>query len=187
MDVPRKTVHNLFIELSEARNVPSNYEVYVEFALDGQKIAISSTKPKSATPFWGEPFEFEDIPEPKDRLTITIKSAQWLSKDSEIGQFIVSSDNLLNSTVAKKNEAQWYTSVKSYAVTSPFFFFCGGCVSYVLCSAAVVNPSNPDAPKSDPEIKLSIRFVVCGNVRGHRFSHKRFSTLDRLPTTEGGL
>lgn len=99
-----RPVFSLFIELTEARNLPGVVDVYTEIYADANKIGISSTKLKTSTPFWGEPFDFEcvlclakssliiagdhrDIPEP-EKVHVLIKSSLWLSKDVDVGEIV---------------------------------------------------------------------------------------------------
>ncbi len=46
------------IEVVEARNIQTA-DVYAEIKLDDWTLAITSTKPKTSTPIWGESFTFE--------------------------------------------------------------------------------------------------------------------------------
>ena len=103
-------MHSLRLEIIEARNVPAA-DLYCEVLLEDAKVAQTSTKAKTSTPYWADTFEFEcvrrchpwgwpvgkteegsltlwcnrDIPELDQGLLVRLRMSQRIGRDHEIG------------------------------------------------------------------------------------------------------
>ena len=91
----RRTDNSVDVWLQEAKHLPSRRSYFCELCLDGTIYARSSKKPvrseqKTDTLFWGEQFEFLNLPD-VEALTINVykepEKKKRKEKNSMIGQY----------------------------------------------------------------------------------------------------
>jgi hypothetical protein len=133
-----RTAVSIFFEIQEARGL-SNSDIYAEIKVDELLVAVTSTKYKSSTPYWGEEFTFDDLREIDIGVVITLKqlSASRIQKDATLGHCFISADTLMTQGFSEG----WMPLMKGSFTGKP---------------STVNAPSGSNSEKA--EVKLHVRY-----------------------------
>ncbi|KAI1724499.1 GTPase-activator protein for ras-like GTPase domain-containing protein [Ditylenchus destructor] len=107
-DLKRRTENFLSIWILEAKGIPSKRRYYCELVVDGTTYARTSVKPYTDICFWGESFEFPDVPAVEDiRIELWREADPKKKKDRSavVGYIQIKVDQL----AARYPIEKWYT------------------------------------------------------------------------------
>ncbi|KAF6031496.1 DAB2IP [Bugula neritina] len=104
----RRSDVSLKVWVQEAKNCPNKKRYYCEISLDKALYARTSTKPKGEMLFWGEQFDFDNLPSVKS-LTVTLHreadKKKRRDKSSQIGYVTIPVAELTSRQLLEK----WHT------------------------------------------------------------------------------
>ena len=120
----RRTDNSLRLDVLEVKGLPDKKKYYAEILVDDKLYARTSAKKMSQCCFWGEQFEFKDLPQNAEKIGILIHKEKSSSASSgnkrkkpkkPVGRVKIS----ITSVKSRYIQDKWYTVEKSSRRDSP--------------------------------------------------------------------